>query len=39
MFRMRPTRAAALARLTPLALLALSLVVAACNNGSGSSGY
>ncbi len=39
MFRVTPVRREALTRLAPLALLALSLVVAACNNGSGSSGY
>jgi predicted small secreted protein len=39
MFRILPSRVAVLTRLVPLALLALSLLVAACNNGSGSTGY
>jgi len=39
MFRNQPNRTAALMRLVPLALVALSLLVAACNNGSGSTGY
>jgi len=39
MFRTQPGRTAALTRLVPFALLALSLFVAACNNGSGSTGY
>ena len=39
MFRTRPGRTAALTRLAPFALLVLSLLVAACNNGNGSTGY
>jgi hypothetical protein len=39
MFRTQPGRGAALACLVPFALLALSLLMAACNNGSGSTGY
>jgi len=39
MFRTQSGRTAALMRLVPLALVALSLLVAACNNGSGSTGY